>query len=406
VYSLLRSVNQSPSYEDFVSWLDEPTYEPGDRLLLKQGERIIAHIQLLSRMAWFEGVKVPISGLQDLTVLPEYSQAGLECQLLSAAEVAMRDAQTIVSIVRTERADAFRAAGWLEVRGQGHSEVGIGDLLAHLSAQPVPKIRCLPSVRIRRWRHVEMDAVRAVYTAAAAHFWGALYRPEPYWWWLVGRKAHSELIVAVEGDDDWRASVAASRIVGYAVTRGGQILELCCLPEFLRTAPRLLVRACQDAIEHDHHTLSLHTPPSDPLHELVVTAGGRWCGKEREAGATLLLKLLDPARWIEVIYPILRRRVKRAALARPLQMGFDCGDEQYRLLITRRSSRLIADEALPVDVRCDKATFSALLLGNLNIAKACDAGSLAVANADSLHRLTQLFPPSLFWQSPFDALRF
>jgi hypothetical protein len=138
----------------------------------------------------------------------------------------------------------------------------------------------------------------------------------------------------------------------------------------------------------------------------VVTAGGRWCGKERETGGTLLLKLLDAARWIEVIYPILRRRAKRAALARPLQLGFDCGDEQYRLLITRRSSRLIADEALPVDVRCDKATFSALLLGNLNFAKARDAGSLTLANADSLHRLTQLFPPSLFWQSPFDALRF
>jgi predicted acetyltransferase len=131
----LRAAHQSPSYEEFLSWIDEPTYEPADRLLAKQGERIVAHVQLLERMAWFDGVKVAMSGLQDLAVLPEFANAGLEQLLLAAALNAMCDAQAAVSIVRTDRPDPFRAAGWVDARGQGYTEVSISDLLAHLSAQ-------------------------------------------------------------------------------------------------------------------------------------------------------------------------------------------------------------------------------------------------------------------------------
>ena len=405
VFSLLRAANQSPSNEDFVTWLDEPTYEPSDRLLMKQGERILAHVQLLHRTAWFDGVKLPVGSVLDLAVLPEYTEAAFERLLLSAAEKSMRESRAVVSIVRADRPEPFRAAGWLDVRGQGYSEVGIGDVLAHLTAQPAPTQRRLRALHIRRWRHVELEGVRNVYAAAAARCWGALYRAEPYWRWLVGRKAHTDLIVAVEGPDDWQELATTSLIVGYVVTQGSHIVELCCQPEYARAAPRLLVRACQDAIEQDHHTLSLHTPASDPLHELIVLAGGSWCTKPR-AGGTLLLKLLDAARWVEGLYPILRRRAKRAGLARPLQLCFDTGEEQYRLVLTRRSSRLVADEAMPVDVRCDPATFAALLLGNLDIQKARDDQRLHVIDEDVHHRVDVLFPPAVFWQSQFDGLRF
>ena len=407
VHALLRAVNQTPSYEDFVTWLDEPTYEPADRLLIKRSDSILAHVQVLHRTAWFGGVKIPAGTVQDLAVLPEYAGAGYEHHLLSSAENAMRENQAVVSLVRTNRPEPFRAAGWIDARGQGYSEIAIGDVLAHLSAQHASSVpRRSRALRIRRWRHVELDAVRGIYASAAAGYWGALCRGEAYWRWLVGRKAHSDLIVAEYGDDSRAEPESAGQMVGYVVTQGAHILELCCLPEYARAAPRLLVRACQDAIEQDHHTISLHTPPSDPLHELVVLAGGEWYAHHRDAGSTLLVKLLDPARWSEAIYPILRRRVKRAGLARPLQLCFDTGDEQYRLLITRRSSRLVADETTPVDVRCDPTTFAALLLGNLNLQTARESAALHVADEEIFHRLSVLFPPAVFWQSQFDVLRF
>ena len=406
VHALLRAANQAPSYEDFVTWLDEPTYEPTDRLLVKHGERIVAHVQLLARTAWFDGVQVPIAGVQDLAVLPEYAQAGYELSLIDAAEHVMRQSQAVVAVTRTTRADPFRAAGWIDARGQGHSEVGISDLLAHLAAQPAPAPRRLRGLRIRRWRHVELEAVRSVYSSVAAHQWGALYRSDAYWQWLIGRNAHTDLIVAVDPEEERDEHESPSPIVGYIVMHGPRVLELFCLPHFARTAPRLLVRACQDSIERDHHALAMHTPASDPLHELVVTAGGTWRAKDRAAGASLLVKLLDPARWIEAIYPLLRRRAKRSGLVRPLQLCFDTGDEQFRMVITRRSSRLVADEAMHADVQCDRTTFAALLLGNLNIAKSRAAGRLTVTDDETLRRLAALFQPCLFWQSQFDTLRF
>jgi predicted acetyltransferase len=406
VYALLRAANQTPSHEDFVSWLDEPSYEPSDRLLIKQGEQIIAHVQLLQRTGWFDGVKIALGSLQDLAVLPEFAQGGYEQTLLAAADEQLREAQSVVSLVRTDRPEPFRAAGWTDVRGQGHSEVSIGDVLAHLSSQASLSSRRSRALQIRRWRHVELDDVRAVYSAAASGCWGALHRAEAYWRWLVGRKAHTDLIVAVEGDDQWQELEANSRIVGYAVTQGARILEVGSLPEHARATPRLLVRACQDAIEQDHHTLALHTPATDPLHELMVMAGGTWCGPERGERGTLLVKLLDPCRWIEAVYPILRRRAKTAGLPRPLQLCFDTGELHYRLLVTRRSSRLVADDAASADVTCDTEVFAALMLGNMSVTKACDAGRIHYANEETRQRVAALFPPALFWQSQWDGLRF
>jgi predicted acetyltransferase len=408
VHALLRAVHQTPSYEDFVTWLDEPAYDAADRLLARQGDQIIAHVHVLHRVAWFDGVQVPVGSVQDLAALPEYRRAGYEKLLLAAAQQAMADSQEIVSLVRTSCPEPLRAGGWADVRTQGYTRANVSDVLAYLSAQAARWPRHRGKVRIRPWRHVELDAVRDVYCTASAGMWGALHRTGPYWQWLVGRKAYSELLVAIEGPDDWEDLDAGSHIVGYAVTHGSEVIELCCLPEYApAAAPRLLARACQDAVEQDFHTLSLHTPVCDPLHELMVTAGGTWCGNNLSTADPLLVKLLDPPRWIDVMYPVLRRRAQAAGIDRPYEMGFDVDGQRLRLLLTRRSGRLVADEAPgPAQVACDRETFAALLVGNLNVAQAYEAGQITVASAATLARLAALFPPALFWQSPLDVLRF
>ncbi len=134
VYSLLRAVNQAPSHDDFVSWLDEPSYEPSDRLLVKHGAQIVAHAHLLHRMASFQGVRLPVAGLQDLAVLPEYARAGYERLLIYAAEQSMRESRAVVSLVCTDRPEPFVDCGWSELRALGYSRASVGDVLAHLSA--------------------------------------------------------------------------------------------------------------------------------------------------------------------------------------------------------------------------------------------------------------------------------
>lgn len=404
IHALLRAANQSPSYEDFVSWLDEPTYEPSDRLLVKTGSQLVAHLQVFSRVAWFGGVRLPVGGVQDLATLPEYRGAGHERLLLESAEQAMRENQAVTAFARANRADAFLACGWTEVRDQRFTEANVNDILARLSSTAPPRHRRVRSLHTRLWRQVELDSLERVYRSIAETLWGALDRNEPYWRWLVGRKAHDELIVAVHGRDNWEELDRPANIVGYAVTRGSQLVELAMLPGFGHAGRPLLLRACQDAIERGHRTLSLHLPIDHPLHELMIDAGGHW--STNGLSGTLLVKLLDPGRWIESLYPVLLRRARAAGVKRPCHLVIETCRQRFRLDLTRRSGRLESNVQSPLEVRCTPETFASLLVGNLDVAAARETGNIECLDDETAARLAALFPPLDFWQSQFDLLRF
>lgn len=405
IHALLRAANQSPSLEDFQTWLDEPTYEPADRLLVKHNGQIVAHVQVLDRLAWFGGVRLPIGSVQDLAVLPEYHNAGCERTLLAAAEQALHDRQAIVAFARTDRPDVFRDSGWVEARCQRATQVGVHDILALLSSPQSPWGRRGRSLTTRLWRQVELDALQNVYRDSVQNGWGAIERAEPYWRWLVNRKAHEQLIVAVHGKDEWSELDAPAHIVGYAVTHASRIVELATLPAFTKAGPRLLARACQDAIELGHRDLSLHLSADHPLHELMLAAGGAWTNGKR-SGGTLMLKLLNPGRWIETMYPVILARAKNAELTRPLELSIHTERRAYRIELTRRSGHLVRDDRPNPDVACSTEHFAALLLGNLDVAAARAAGHLQIRDDATATHVACLFPPLPVWQSEFDALRF
>jgi hypothetical protein len=283
----------------------------------------------------------------------------------------------------------------------------VHEVLAKLATKPpedplAPRERPL---RIRRWRQVELDALLDVYRYAAESSWGALDRTEAYWRWLVGRNLHDELIVAIHGRDDWDSLESLPNIVGYAIARGSQVVELATLPAFCRAAGLLLARACQDAIERNHRTISLHLPPADPLHEVMLAGGGRWLSNGRSASSTWMVKLFDPVRWIESMYGVLLERAKAAGLARPLSICFHSGRHTYRLELTRRSSHFVRDDTSAPDVRCTSQVLGALLLGAVEFASACDSNQIDCANLTVRSQLAALFPQMPFWQSPLDSLR-
>ncbi len=413
IYSLLRAVQRAPSREDFATWLDEPSYQPADRLLLKQRDAFLGHVQVRHYGAWFGELRLPVVSLQDLAVLPEYAEAGWDRRLLEEAERAMRESNAVLSMLRTNRPALLQTYGWTRPESQGFSCAGVHDILAHLSLAKASKLRRRKQLHIRRWRHVELDAVQDIYCRTLAPQWGALCRSEDYWQWLVGRQAHSELLVAVSGPDCWDDFQKTPDIVGYAVTHGPRIVELCCLPGYVRAAPRLLTRVCQDAIERDDPSISLHTPVTDPLHEQMVTAGGSWCRDEDCPQGALLVKLLDPVRWVESIYPLLRERAKEAELPRPWSVCFaishPAGERNYRFTLSRRSSHLVLEPPAAkrqAEVCCDQETFSALLMGCLNVSEARSEGGLTIHDDTVARHLAILFPRAFFWQSQFDGIRF
>jgi len=405
IYELLRTSPLAPSADSFSSSLEDPSYEPTDRLLVKRGTQLLGHVQLVHRCAWFHGVKLPITSVDGLVTLPELRDAGYDRLLFSAAEQSLRSTHAVVAFAHTDRVELFRAAGWSELAQPRHTEANVHEVLAGLAAHhETPwslSTRRERPLRIRHWRHVELEPLLEVARQAAAATWGGLDRNEAYWRWLVGRKTHDALIVAIDGPDDWDALHVPSHIIGYAVTRGSQLMELGATAD-LRAVKPLLARACQDAIERDYRAISLHSPPLDPLHDALLSAGGRWCARPRHD--SWLVKLLDPVRWVEAMYPVLLERAKAAELARPLAIGFDIGRRRYRFELTRRSGHMLLDDSVASDVTCSPSTLSALLVGHLDLKEARQTGRVYFTNDEIAARIAALFPQVAFWQSPFDAM--
>ena len=67
IHELLMAVVQGPTVEEFQASVDDPAYEPRDRLLIKRNGRIISHVHLTHRMLRFGQVALPLSEIQRLT---------------------------------------------------------------------------------------------------------------------------------------------------------------------------------------------------------------------------------------------------------------------------------------------------------------------------------------------------
>jgi GNAT superfamily N-acetyltransferase len=413
VLQLLVETRQGALADDFQSRLDEPTYRPSDRLLVRRDRSLVAHVHVASHIGWFDSQRVPLVKLEDFAALPEFAQAGYGEQLLAAAENIAASEGALLGLVHSEAPDVFVRHGWSLLRGQGHTRAGARAVLAHLDAQDAArrKRRKAP-LEIRTWRHFEMDAIRKVYDETAAGLWGPLLRSEAAWQWLIGRKAQDQILLAVDARDaspDDSASdllKAGGRVVGYAVVRGSCIVEMMTLADFPSARTQLLARACHDAMDRGHHSTSLYTPAADSLHELLVTAGGAWISDASAGDPRWLIKLLAPEKWVERFYAAWHDRARAAEVPRPFEMGFVVGGETWRFTLTRRSSRLERVDERPNSwVECDRAVMESLLLGNLSVAAAVTHGRLRPSRPEIAGELAALFTPRLFWQSQLEVMR-
>ena len=411
VVQLLTHARQAAVADDFQSRLDEPGYRPSNRLLVHREKELLAHVHVASHIAWFDGQRMPVVKFEDFAVLPEYRESAYDRDLLAAAEQIAAAEGAVLGLVNADRHAWFERQGWSPLRGQGHTRASARAVLAYLDAQERARKRRKGTLDVRTWRHFELDAVRSVYEATAAELWGPLYRSEECWQWLIGRKAQDQLLLAVEtnGAPPTNGDSGVGLVgeaAGYAVVRGSCIVEMMTLAKFPTARVQLLARACRDAIDRDHHSISLYTPASDPLHELMVTAGGAWISDRKENGPRLLMRLLSPERWVERCYPLWRQRAHDAGVPRPTEIGIATTDASYRFTLTRRSARLEPMGDRPTDwVECDRPTFESLLAGNLAINEAVEQQALRLSSPELKATLTALFAPRLFWQSPLEFLR-
>lgn len=410
--ALLAQTLQSSLADDFQSRLDEPGYCWADRLLMRRRGELIGHVRASRHIAWFAGERVATARFEDLAVLPEYAAAGYDNELLQAAEDAAEREGAMVLTALASDPTPFFTRGWSRIRGQGHTRARTRAVLAHLDAlQEHRRRRRRVEPVVRTWRLVDLDAVEHLFTRLAPSGWGVLLRSLDAWRWLAGRKVHDAILLAVSDPVGSRSETtsngersAAEQVLGYAVLRDSEVIEMFVDPAHPAAALALMTRACRDAIDRGHHYVSLHTPADDPLHELVVTAGGAWASQP--AHGLWVARLIAPERWVERLYPLLRQRAVDADIDRPAEVTFRVGERTVAVVLTRRSARLEhrnADD--PAAIPCSATTLQDLLLGNLSLVRGQSEGLLPRLDDARARMVSGLLPPRQLWQSPWDLLR-
>ncbi len=398
IYQFLLAVFQAPSREEFHAVQDEPSYDPAQRLLVKRDGRIAAHLQMLHRSTCFGGARLPVAQVQWLGTLPEFRSRGYATRLLHSAEQEMRRSGAMLGILRTRTPQFFRPAGWAVCGRESCSIARARDILARLSTEPGPR----SPLSIRLWRHVELPSLMRIYSQNTARGFGPLERSEPYWRWLLSRKAFDHIIVAIHGRDRMELIDTNAPIVGYAVVCQDRVIELLTSPDYPAAGLQLLARACGDSIEHNRQTIALEAPPGDPLHRLVIEAGGTTNASESDAGEVQMVKVLNPAQFVRAIESELAERAGAANLPPVCELGLFIEGTRQVLTVTRRGVRLSTGRLGRSYLALKDNEFTRMLLGHNDVAESVQQGRIIPSTQIALETARALFPRLPLWRPKWD----
>ncbi len=403
VYFFLTNVFQAPSRAEFKASLEDPFYEPHDRLLIKRGGQVIAHTHLTHRTMQFGSAGIPIAELGWLGTLPECREKGHGSRLLAAAEKQMTQSGALVGFLRTKIPHFFHRTGWALCGRHSYSRADTRAVLARLIDRGLRKPRRRP-LQIRPWRRWEQAALVRIYNQNLEGAYGVLERTEAYWQWLVRRDAYDQIYVALDGPGLLELDEVNTQIVGYAVTRGEQIVELMAAPQRRKAAAELLARACGDSIEHDRHGVLLHAPPTSPLHKVFHEAGGVRHYHEADRGEVHMARLLAPLKLLRLLCVEFHRRAERAGLSRPLELGLLVEGRKFRLDVTEQGVRAVSRRLGRSYLSLNVADFTRLVLGQLSWDRALADGRLEPSTDLAREAGRVLFPRVPLWRPPFDDL--
>ncbi|MCE9607560.1 MAG: GNAT family N-acetyltransferase [Planctomycetia bacterium] len=419
IHQLLSAVFHAPSKDDFASSLEDPLYEPCDRLVVKRGMQVLGHAHLAQRVVRFGNEALPATALHRLGVLPECRGRDYGRRLLEQADAAMAADGSVLGMLSTRIPHYFRRSDWVVCMRHSHAQVGARDLLAQLSVRGFAPHGIDEEITIRPWRHVELPSLVRLYQERTAKAYGPYERTEAYWRWLVNRYA-DHVFVALAGPKRFDFDFDDGSIVGYVVQRDDSILELVASDKHCGVQERLLARACGDAIERDHHVVRLHLAPDEPLWSAVETAGGMLHRTEACDGEVTMVKLFDQPEFLRRLLPTLHERLREALspatataeaeparseeLARATELGITVGDMRLCLMISRRSVKLISGSSTKTWIRLSSADFTRLLLGHLDIDEAAASARLKASSQRALRLASALFPRLPLWHPPLDDL--
>jgi predicted N-acetyltransferase YhbS len=411
IQQLLVSVFHRPSAAEFHAQLEDPTYEPSDRLLIKNGRVIVAHLRVLHREMHFDHLVLPVGLISDVATLPEFRHQGCATALLAAAREALLRQGAVLGLLRTELPRFYARRGWVVCGRHSYAVAGPREILSCLHEKETAWERQSefalerpprPTYSIRLWRQVELAALRRLYAENTQSACGALIRSDAYWQWLVRRGGNERIYVAIAGPDRVELDDNMSPIVAYAATREGRILELVCSPEHPEAATQLMARVCGEAIERDFHHVRLDAAPNDRLPATFLAAGGTHARHEVDKGQVFMANLFRPRRWLKLLGQTLTERARAAEIRCPCQLGLLVNEEKYRLVLSRRQVQFMPGAVGRSYLRCTPYDIAQMLLGHLDIHEALVTGRLTASTRVAAELAAALFPRLPLWRPPWD----
>jgi predicted acetyltransferase len=429
IHQLLLSQFRGPSVLEFQAQLDEPLYEPTDRLLVKHRDDVVAHLRLTKRLLQFGPLQIPAAGFMDLATATPWQRRGFASALIGAGEQqAVRDG-AVLGLTRTTASDLFARHGWTACGRQTFSVAGARQVLAHLRAIAPPEIlnasedqnaadallsRRSPRIPllVRPLRRMELPALVKLYEQCAAGTFGATARNEVYWDWLMSRHAFERAYVAILGDHHLELPELLTAVAGCVFVSGNRIVELLSRPGATPAIGQaLLARVCSDAVERSQYDVRFDGPPQHPLHQIFRAAGGEYHSSEEHDGEVSMARLFNPLQTLRDMSAELLLRSRAAGLA-PQVLGLEVFNfdadlrrathedaRPYRLIVTNRKVRVMPGNRGRNYLALRRRDLTPLLLGHWKLNDAIAAGRIR-ASTQRAHRAAEVLFPQLPWHRP------
>lgn len=425
IHAFLLSIFHGPTAAEFHAQLDEPGYQAANRLVVKNGEQVVAHMRLAPQSIQMGSRSLTAVRFMDLGTAPEIRGCGVAKALIASGQRVARESGAMIGMVRTRFPVLFSHEGWSLCGCHSYSSAAPRAVLAELARaaeERTPEAiwppRAAEQITVRPLRRVELPAVVRLYDAASRKQTGWPVRSEEYWDWLLARGACDRIYVASSSADSANLATLPDSIVGYACVRQSRIVELITAERRSDAAEQLLIRICADAREQDGWAMRLDAPPADPLHDVMVAAGGKRGRAENASDEHFMAKVFDPFAVLRELLPTFAARAQASGYSSQWELGIELRVprskasglraaglvERYRLRC--RSGKLVVESGVPsrhTVVIC-QADFAPLVLGLYGSTDLAAGKRLATTSKQARELAAGLFPGQLWWRPVLDDL--
>ena len=392
IHAFLQRQLYRPSNAEFVSATQRPGYQPEERLIVKSpiDRSIIAHGQVEPQTIRFGTAEIPVARLRDLAIPPEFRRRGYADRMIRAAEALARKSGAMLMVARGEDYRLLRSHGWAVMGSDPVSIVSPRRLLGQLPAPPVPEspfyASRMPETRVSIGRLTDLESLQSIYERQHGATTGTRVRSRDMWSWLIGRHAHDRIYVYSENSEQ----------MTYVVVRGASILELVDLTEDSRGAAAVVARVAADAIDQGRHSLRIHSPLTDRIHQWADAAGGQVFAAAHD-DVWMVKSLSNRTLLRRLAHEMYRRRPRLNG-----ELGIVVGNEE--LLVRRgvRSMKVTRGASPTHYARLTETGAMQLFLGYRTVTELSDAQELVASN-DEAHRMaSELFPAVAHWRPRWD----